>query len=226
MKKLLFISCLLSAFLAQAQLAILQDKDGFTNLRAEPSTKGEIATKMWKHQVFWDMTEMFDDKENPDWVGIQMGVKVDTLPQEESYQEATFFMAKNRVLHLDKLPKIENKNIDNQLVILKNNDFLIEIKKDNYSKKISRKNGQGVGRNEPKEEIKSISISYKGVQKKINPKYCNAFFEPNFENTNAYLDSEDYLYLYMNNSDGAGGYSVVWIFQKADLKDVVTFRRF
>ncbi len=84
MKKLLFISCLLSAFLAQAQLAILQNKDGFTNLRAEPSTKGEIVTKMWKHQVFWDMTEMFDDKENPDWVGIQMGVKVDTLPQEES----------------------------------------------------------------------------------------------------------------------------------------------
>jgi hypothetical protein len=226
MKKIITICCVLSAFLVQAQLAIIQDKDGFTNLRAEPSMKGEILTKMLKHQVFWDMTEIFDDKENSDWVGIQMGEKLDTLTQEETYQEATFFMAKNRVLHLDKLPKIANKSIVNQTVILKNNDYDIKITKRKYSKKVNFKNGHGVDGAPPKEEIQSVSFTYKGVTIQLNPKYCNAFFEPNFENTDAYLDNEDYLYLVMNNSDGAGGYSVVWIFEKTELKDIVTFKRF
>jgi len=44
-------------------------------------------------------------------------------------------------------------------------------------------------------------------------------YEPNLENTEAFYDDKnDILYIASMNSDGAGGYNVLWVIEKRQYK--------
>jgi hypothetical protein len=74
MKKLLslcfflFLSCKLLG-----QVAIIQDKDGYTNVRKDASTKSEIIYKLVDNEVFFHYEAAFDsDVDNENWVYVMI----------------------------------------------------------------------------------------------------------------------------------------------------------
>ena len=77
----------------------------------------------------------------------------------------------------------------------------------------------GIDGTVPKFEIEELTIKINKQQIEIPKTTYSHLFEPHFCGTylpmKAFESSNGkYIYLYMNGSDGAGGYSVKWIFSR------------
>lgn len=73
----------------------------------------------------------------------------------------------------------------------------------------------------PQTEIKYISLNIDGKEIQIDPALYRDFYNPNlgYNDGSKYVDvfwGDDYqsVFMLMNGSDGAGSYSVVWVFRK------------
>jgi len=58
MKKGVFILTLFSSYFAQAQFGIVQDKDGFVNVREQQNTTSTILTKMKNGKIFQQIAQV------------------------------------------------------------------------------------------------------------------------------------------------------------------------
>ena len=77
----------------------------------------------------------------------------------------------------------------------------------------------GIDGNVPNFKIENLTVKINGQQIEIPESVYSNLFEPHFCKSylpmKAYESSNGkYIYLYMDGSDGAGGYSVKWIFDK------------
>ena len=79
----------------------------------------------------------------------------------------------------------------------------------------------GVDGSIPREEFSTFSLSIDGTDVSIPANIFNRFYDPTFgyQGSSKYVDAfwgNDYdcVFVYMNGSDGAGGYSVTWVLKK------------
>jgi hypothetical protein len=79
----------------------------------------------------------------------------------------------------------------------------------------------GVDGSVPREEFSTFSLFIDGTVVPIPANIFSHFYDPNFgyERSSKYVDAfwgNDYecVFVYMNGSDGAGGYSVTWVLRK------------
>ena len=62
MKYLLYLIIFFYPLVSTAQLAIINDPDGYTNVRAEPSGKSKIIHQVKENELFWtDYEEGYDE---------------------------------------------------------------------------------------------------------------------------------------------------------------------
>ena len=136
------------------------------------------------------------------------------------------FINKSRILFIDKLPSIPKKFYEKTInsITIKNDTILFTIKtlkfiaknhkifknKTNFIEKIDGKQANGIASDDPVNEIGKIELSLKN--KSISfPKYLyKDLFVINLSSLKLYYDKKGNLYIYMQNSDGAGAYEVVW----------------
>ncbi|NDV95689.1 hypothetical protein D0T84_12300 [Dysgonomonas sp. 521] len=92
-------------------------------------------------------------------------------------------------------------------------------RKDGFVYKINGKEIWGTDGEIPKREYKSISIRLGKKNIDFPQSALENLYNPNLENTEANHDKDnDILYLQSTNSDGAGGYIVVWVIEKGQYK--------
>lgn len=121
-------------------------------------------------------------------------------------------------------------------IVLKKGNIVVSISQTNFNKKehtykyvkdnptlielIDNKNYWGTDGNMPTKQFKEIAIKI-GEKTTILPKSAlEGFYQPNLSSAEVYFDkSTDTIYIQTSNSDGAGGYYVVWRIVKGKYKD-------
>jgi hypothetical protein len=225
------------------QLAIINDKDGFVNIRKYKSSNSEIISRVFDGDIFM----VAADNENDEWWDVFYSVKLDGI---EKYKRDYYqinglvkdnelyiqgFIHKSRFILIEKLGYISPKFVTrtaNSLSIKNDSvDFKFQVSNFNYSKhqigndekgnieKIDNINPRGVDNSIPKIEIAKISLSINN-QTVDFPKYMyQDLFEPNLDSIKLHYDLKGNWILSMPyNSDGAGGYFAAWLINKNVIK--------
>ena len=215
---LIMISCKSNS----QSLAIIDDPDGYTNMREGPGNTYKMIDQISKNEVF-----IIEDLKE-DWYLIY---KV-----ENGYKEG--FMHESRVLLIYSLPTIGEREFRNDYLVISNPNFEFKIRRGKFDKsehkytfennkhvlKIDDRVPYGVDGGYPTTEIEEISLTIDGKSIHIPDTAYSDLYNINYENIEIRKTNDGTLFINMlNNSDGAGYYNAVWIFQdKRILRRLIT----
>lgn len=194
-----------------AQFAIIDDPDGYVNVRATAKKEDNIKGKLNNGDIVY----VFDTEGN--WTSIDFYT---------DKKELDGFIYFNRTKFITDYQEIPLKTSDKKSTILESPEIKITLTEKKFNIKdykveyledsslIKSLNGKpvfGKDGNLPTTEYASIMIEF-GKQKIILPKEAlENLFEPNLSYTTAHYDSKnDILYLESLNSDGSGSYNIIW----------------
>lgn len=227
MNKLLYFFLLLNFNFCFSKFAIIKDTDGFVNVRNTPKKANNISDKLNNGFIIY----YFKQKNN--WLSIYY---------KKNGKELNGFIYKDKVKYIYDYKSIPLKSNTNGQVILENNTLKIGVKETNFVKekhklnylknssvlnKIDDSAFLGTDGGIPKREYKSIEIKINNIKVEIPKTALQNLYEPNLQNTKANYDElNDILYIQSSNSDGAGGYEIMWIIDKKKFKNRVEFYGF
>lgn len=216
MKKVMLIAVFLTALMAKSSAqsyAIINDSDGYVNVRQSPSINAQVMGKLD------DGTILVMDDEDPsiksDWVkmDITLGAGI-----------AGGYVHKSRILLMLSMKKILNVKYGDNFCTAKNDSISIKINSakfvannhiikgtPNRYEKIDGKHIWGTDGMLPKRAIASVSIKIHGQLVAIPKSVFKDLYEPNFRTFSVYFGPGNTLYLELYNGDGAGGYTVIWV---------------
>jgi hypothetical protein len=200
------------------QLAIVKDSDGFTNIRVGPSKDSAVADTL----VAGRLVYCFDQEE-----GGQGWYPVDYNKDGEMH---TGYIHISRIVFLERMELFTERTKDESEIELRYDSISIIMKAGQANikgRKLAHDSTAGVhfiatidGRHIygtdgeiPLREYKSIVLKNGSRTFPFSKKLFDNFFEPNLDGyTSASIDkSTGLIYLVAYNSDGAGGYIVVWV---------------
>lgn len=223
MKILLFIS-LFFFEVCKAQLFIINDKDGYTNVREEPNQNSKIIGKIIENQVF-AIDSYVQDEENKsnDWIAIKFPIHIDKKSNFLKFEgeEKTGYVHKSRLVELENLPKFEKNEMHPNKVIHQYKDVEVIIETQAFKRsdhKISQSDegfylidGEKAFPYYGGETTEIKSIVFKSKDKTfISPKnFFKNLLMVNAENTSVYRGNNDESYLLFDAGDGADSYNII-----------------
>ena len=224
MKYLLLLpSILLINLIAKAQLAIVYDTDGYSNVRKSASLKSTVIGKISENQVF--CISPFDEEKNKEWINVWYQPKPDLkFKHFIRFDETPMsgFVHKSRVIFLEQLQELTPIVSDSTKFTFKNSSIEIFFEVQPYPKgakpslKIDR-SIWGVYGNNAKKEIKSISLkTAKGIYYLLN-EAIDKLYEINIEQTKVYLGKKHEFYITTTGADGADSYQIAWCIKNEKL---------
>lgn len=195
-----------------AQFAIITDKDGFVNVRSEPKIENNIQDTLRNgHFVY-----LFEISDN--WVNIDYN---------KNKEKLNGYIYKDRYILVSEYSKIPIVDSSLNSIKLKKDSIEITLNRKKFNKinhtfkyhaesksiitLIDNDEYFGTDGELPKYEYEAITIKI-GKQKIILPqKAIKNLFEVNLYLSEANYDEKNKtLYIQAMNSDGAGGYFVIW----------------
>ena len=226
----------------KAQLAVIADQDGYVNVRQTGNMKAQIIGKINSGEIVL----YNDDYKINEWKEIYYSPnQVMTFPPVDYIKQTDYlegFVHKSRVIPIGNSPRMilkkgvgyitANKPTDRNDTIV----FILNVKKFNinfhkiiksddgctnckkkFVDKIDGRKPWGIDGDLPEKEIYNIALTINKKTILMPVESYNDLFEPN-SNTEIHYDDKGNIYLYMpNNSDGAGGYDVVWVIRDGKL---------
>lgn len=218
MRKYLFLFTLLSAISLQAkEFFIISDEDGYVNVR---DNDNNVTDRLSNGSPVFVLNPM----------------------NEEMWWEVEY--SKAGVLFTGKVHQSKLKNIDNfeeipvankvtNRVLMQNNVVRVNIEEAGFEKAghtfqyqagfliyIDHSKIWGTDGKIPHREYSAIDISINNRKVILPEKAFKDLYEPNLDYTKAYYHEEtDTLYISTLNSDGAGGYVVLWLFRNGIFED-------
>ncbi|MFD3002976.1 hypothetical protein ACFS7Z_21605 [Pontibacter toksunensis] len=210
----LLIALFLTTVVSTAQVAIIQDKDGYTNVREKPNGQSPIIHKLYSNEAFWYDYE--DGHDTNEWIPVYIPKNPFSLNSTEvSYIEG--FIHKSRLQPLDKLQPYKGTDFRFEYLI---EPFALHNRiVDRYNGAVASIAGRpvwGTDGNFPRTQVKGVNARVEEQNIDIN----EVLYSDLYECTNTfevYKNSDSYI-VYQWNSDGAGAYQVVWVFTKGGLK--------
>lgn len=214
MKLILGLYSLFLSLTSFSQFAIIADKDGYVNVRQEGASGSKIVDTLHNdHLVF-----IMERKGN--WTNIDYSIRKNDL---------NGYIYSDRLIRIDTYPKIPATTKDGPsyakdsiLVQITTRKFIPSNYRITYIKEspkyIQLINGRpyfGTDGEMPRMAYKSITVTI-GERKIVLPERATEdLFEPTIHNTEVHYDTvRDILYIMAANSDGAGGYDVIWKIEK------------
>jgi len=224
MKILLFIS-LFFFEVCNAQLFIINDKDGYTNVREEANQNSKINGRIIENQVF-AIDSYLQDEENKsnDWIAIKFPTNIDKKSNFLKFEgeEKTGYVHKSRLVELENLQKFEKIEVNSNKVIHQNNDTEVVIETQAFKRpdhKISQSDKGFYLIDGDKAfpyyggettEIKSIVFKSKDKTFIFPKKSFKNLLMVNAENTSIYRGNNDESYLVFDAGDGADSYNIIF----------------
>jgi hypothetical protein len=221
MKIRMTICWMMTASLAFGQFAIIDDKDGFCNVRSSAEKGNNVIDRLENGYIVY----CFPNK--TDWIGIDYAKNGADL-HGHIYQ--------NRVMFISNYFKVPVLTQTNVAITLKKDSIEVIVRAQKFDKSqhqlsyhqapknqialIDHKKYWGTDGGVPKRAYQSIEVTI-GARKIILPKAAfEDLYEPTLYNTQANYDqTNDILYIHSMNSDGAGGYEVIWKIEHGVYKD-------
>ena len=228
-KLITLATLLLYGNFASGQFAVVYDTDGFVFVRREAKKGNNIVDTLKNGQVVWCW------QPTANWHNIECKRKGVALKG---------YVYKNRLKFLDSFDTIPAKVLlQNKLVLGKDSikvtitttsfdptQYKLGFVKGAASKYISTINGKpflGTDGEIPKRMYQCIEITVGKRQITLGKAEIEYMFEPNLGLTACYWDKENnILYLTADNSDGAGGYAVLWVIEKGAFKERIEVNSF
>jgi len=221
MKILLTLIFIFLSSFTFAQFAIIQDKDGYCNVRSAADTAANVTDKLNSgHFVY-----CFGKKGN--WTDINYTKNKEELKGHVYHDRLKIIADYESLPVIKKAANSVTLGNDSLRVIITQQKFDRSKNKLSYYKEaksqIELVNGKelwGTDGEMPHSEYKSMII-FIGQRKIIMPKTALAnLFEPRLSDTGVNYDkTNDILYVQSANSDGAGFYQVIWKIEKGIYKE-------
>jgi hypothetical protein len=199
-----------------SQLAIINDPDGYTNIRKAKSITSKIIGKVYNDDIF----SVAQDEKNDEWWGI-------FFTSKNAYIQGFIHQSKFTELGLLKqiAKKSNNRRLFKNSLSISNDsiNFLISLKPFNskehqikrnkgFVEKIDGMKPWGIDGGLPKMEISTLALSIKGHSVLIPKSAYKDLYEIGLNEMNIHFDSRGNIYIYFPiNSDGAGGYFGTWV---------------
>ena len=203
----------------EGSFAVINDKDGYVNVRKEKSVHSKVLKKLDNNTLIFVF--VYDKAHDGNWI----------------YVDNEGYIYNDRVKWIEELPKVakgvEKKNAihfsgkDIRVTLTsqkfdKGKHSFVYYKEPHHSiKKIDGKPFWGTDGEMPREEYKSIEVKIRGKQVFIPQIAYSDLYQPNlYTDLNfVYYDKDsDILYIVANNGDGAGAYMVCWQIEKGVYK--------
>ena len=202
-------------FFSQAQsFAVINDKDGFVNVRKDKSINAAITGQIHNDDIFG-----YDSDEKSEWVKI--------YKESRDKNALEGYIHKSRIFPLSKFRSLKNIYFyndscvainDSLTIIIKSSSFNVKKHKLTYDKtypkeltKIDAHHIWGTDGNTPKKVISTVNIIKNNTSIIIPKNAFNDLYEPSFRTLKIYAGIENTIYIEMDNSDGAGAYTIIWI---------------
>jgi len=216
---LLFCQFVVAQAIEGGAFAVINDKDGYVNVRKEKSVHSKVLKKLDNNTLIFVFE--YDKAQEGNWI----------------YADNDGYIYNDRVKWVEKIPKIA-KGIDKgNALVFEGKGIQVTLTSGKFDKrkhsfkyhkeyhdvieKIDGKPFWGTDGNMPKEEYKSIEVNIHGKQVSIPKSAYSDLYAPNsytdFHSAHYDKDS-DTLYIVANNGDGAGAYMVCWQIEKGVYK--------
>lgn len=225
MKKLiLLVSFCVFSTAAHADFAVIQDKDGFVNVRKEPDASATIAYKITNEPFY-----VLHKSKNGFY---------EILSKNHNGLDESYFIHKSRVQFVKSFSKLTSSyNSTGDSTELKGFGYLINLSskpfsKENHNMSFEKNDNFSLAALDgftkfwgsdgavPYMEYKVFDIKYLGQSISITNKIKGDLFNPTIKNSKAYFDKlTKKLYLILENGDGAGVYHVVFVIKEGVVID-------
>jgi hypothetical protein len=196
--------------------AVIKDPDGYVNVRKDANINAPIAGKINNYSIFscepndksnWWKVIQVDEHDKSYWLeGYIYKDRVSLLPAHWKSVNKKSIHADSCVLKTDSATIIIRETAFNP----KKHKLLFE------SKELIHIDGKlfwGTDGEIPKVRISVIKVSKNNLAISIPESAFNDLYEPHLQTLSATTGPGNTFYVMMSNSDGAGGYSVIWIFK-------------
>ena len=223
MKLLLLFSLISSYTFAQVNenyfFAVINDKDGYVNVRKEKSVHSRVLKKLDNNTLIFVF--VYDKAHDGNWI----------------YVDNEGYIYNDRVKWIEELPKVAKGVEKKNAIHFSGKDIQVALSTEKFDKskhsfkyhkeyrdiieKIDGNPFWGTDGNIPKEAYKSIEVKIREKQVSIPQSAYSDLYEPNlYTDLNfVYYDKDsDSYYIVATNSDGAGAYMVCWQIEKGVYK--------
>jgi len=201
---------------AQYLSATINDEDGFTNLRSEPAGTSQVITKFLDGDIFEINPDDLYEKKNWVYVGAHNSNNHDKCKYLSARGKSGYIHI-SRIMPLSKLSGETDRKQTNDQVQLssKNLNATINIRwLTNDENKALYNNGciWGTDMGNPKNVITNVELKVNEQAILVPTEDFSDLYAATLKN--AHLKTfNDYSFIVMSNSDGAGFYEVTWVFK-------------
>jgi hypothetical protein len=207
----ILIALLILSAEVHGQFAVMCDPDGYCNVRSEPTIDPQNVVDSL---VNGNVVYCFEPDGN--WIPVEY---------KKSGKELRGYIYKNRLIYVSQYVSIPISAKNEGKVVLSNDSVTIilehqlfnaashklKFNKEKFLETIDGIRVWGRDGDLPRWEYKSIRIKLRGKEILVPYEGLQNLYEPNLMNTIAHYDSDSRtLYIESMNSDGAGGYAVMW----------------
>ncbi len=235
MQKLLAL-ILAAAFFksANAQTTLIKDPGGYCNVRIGANINSEVIDTLHNNRIVF----VFSDAAEGEWLPVDY-YKTNS---NSSGQSLSGYIHKSRVAPLASLTKFKLVTLNDTVLKLQLDSFHLTLTKISFNpkgreirydklqdgqafvKSIDDKFPWGTDGNIPKKEYKTVQFKTGHSTVNFPANTFQDLFEPNLNMTMAYLDkTTGKFYIEAINSDGAGGYVVIWTIKDGQIIGRETF---
>ncbi|MGG5208312.1 hypothetical protein ACQWU4_05140 [Chryseobacterium sp. MIQD13] len=225
--KIFVLAAALSFQWSFSQFAKIVDKDGYVNMRKNADLKSSIVGKINSEEIIYIFNV---DETNKDWVNADYTNKNGEL--------LSGYIHSSRIRFLESYESVPQTAVSENKTVFNSKNIKIIIESEPFNYKENKKffsstdyNGQkiedkfkgqhiwGTDGTIPQTHYKLISIKMNGKTLQIPLKEVENLFNINTEFATCYYDPKnETLYINMVNSDGAGGYAVLFKIVKGEYK--------
>lgn len=213
-KAFLCLSILLYSHSLLAQFARMEDPDGYVNIRSRPAGSSPVRIKVYEDEVFW----CFEPE--GDWY------PVDVFKNGTS---VSGYIHQSRVRFIEQLPSVPVRERHANRIVFQNADLRVAFSTRKFVERehtiqrshptgssfistIDNRPLWGTDGNMPKEEYSQLTVTLGDQPVAIPKTEITNLFEPNLGSTAVHHDkASGRIYISSTNSDGAGGYVVLWM---------------
>ena len=216
---LLFCQFVVAQVIEGGAFAVINDKDGYVNVRKEKSVHSKVLKKLDNNTLIFVLE--YDKAYYGNWI----------------YADNEGYIYNDRVKWIHNFPQIDKGIAKGNTIVFEGKEIQVTLSTEKFDKskhsfkyhkeyrdiieKIDGKPFFGTDGNMPKEAYKSIEIKIRGKQVSIPQSAYSDLYEPNlYTDLNfVYYDKDsNNLYIVANNGDGAGAYMVCWQIEKGVYK--------
>jgi len=211
------------------EFCIVQDKDGWSNVREKEDIKSKVIARVDHGQLVWVAVEgktkwpeiIFVDKKGKEQMGFIHASRLKTL--------SDFKQFKTRVSEKDQKETLENKDLKVEIALKKFNPenhklSYEEVEGGRFLSKIDGQPFWGTDGGVPSTQYQKITVQKNGKTMTVPAEAFKNLFQPGLYpgNTTITINPKDEtIYITSFNSDGAGGYVVGFVFKKGSSGNLV-----